>query len=239
MKSPELFVAGSSTQLPSLSETEYSPSLNHQAHKSANWMDQKVCQDRLPERSFHRWVQSNPRWTSMDRLPCKRLQQTIKSETTTRVILVSCFGAGIIGNELVGPFRVPDGFKMNALTYRNFLQDNFIPWSHSKCPAFRKNIIFMQDNAPSHAAPSTVEYLTNVGFKSEKLITWSSSPPDLNPKNLLKKKLYTGSKQYASKDELWDSILQSAQSIVAEEIENLTTDFWRFCQIMETTLIRV
>ena len=35
-------------------------------------------------------------------------------------------------------------------------------------------------------------------------------------------KLYTGGKQYASKDELWDSILQSAQSIGAEEIENLT-----------------
>ena len=35
-------------------------------------------------------------------------------------------------------------------------------------------------------------------------------------------KLYTGGKQYASKDELWDSILQSEQSIGAEEIENLT-----------------
>ena len=35
-------------------------------------------------------------------------------------------------------------------------------------------------------------------------------------------KLYTSDKQYASKDELWDSILQSAQSIGAEELENLT-----------------
>ena len=35
-------------------------------------------------------------------------------------------------------------------------------------------------------------------------------------------KLYTGGKQYTSKDELWDSILQSEQSIGAEEIENLT-----------------
>ena len=35
-------------------------------------------------------------------------------------------------------------------------------------------------------------------------------------------KLYTSDKQYASKDELWDSILQSAQSTGADEIENLT-----------------
>ena len=39
---------------------------------------------------------------------------------------------------------------------------------------------------------------------------------------MLKRKLYTGGKQYASKRELWDSIPQSAQSIGAEEIENLT-----------------
>ena len=68
------------------------------------------------------------------------------------------FWARIIGNELVGPFRVPGGVKMNALTYRNFLQDNFIPWYRSKRPAFRKKIIFMQDNAPSHVALSTVEF---------------------------------------------------------------------------------
>ena len=50
------------------------------------------------------------------------------------------FWAWIIGNELVGPFRVPDGVKMNTLTYRNFLQDNFILWYRSKRPAFRKKM---------------------------------------------------------------------------------------------------
>ena len=57
-------------------------------------------------------------------------------------------------------------------------------------------------------------------------MTWPSLSPNLSPMDnfwsLLKRKLYTGGKQYASKDELWDSILQSAQSIGAEELENLT-----------------
>ena len=57
-------------------------------------------------------------------------------------------------------------------------------------------------------------------------MTWPFLSPNLNPMDnfwsLLKRKLYTGGKQYASKDELWDSILQSAQSIGTEETENLT-----------------
>ena len=75
-------------------------------------------------------------------------------------------------------FRIPDGVKMNALTSRNFLQDNFIPWYCSKHPAFRKKIIYMQDNAQSHSAPSTVEYLGKSWTEERKiddiavLITW-------------------------------------------------------------------
>ena len=57
-------------------------------------------------------------------------------------------------------------------------------------------------------------------------MTWLSSSPDLNPRenfwSLLKRKLYTSGKQYASKDELLDCILQCAQSIGVEEIDNLT-----------------
>ncbi len=34
------------------------------------------------------------------------------------------FWAGINGHELVGPFRVPDGVKMNSAIYSKFLDDN-------------------------------------------------------------------------------------------------------------------
>ena len=138
------------------------------------------------------------------------------------------FWAGIIGNEFVGPFRVPDGVKMNALTYRNFLQDNFIPWYRSKRPASRKNIIFIQARQRTIACCSFHCWIPgNIWIQERKiddmavLITWPYNPIE-NFWSLLKRKLYTGGKQYASKDELWDSILQSAQSIGAEEIENLT-----------------
>ena len=90
------------------------------------------------------------------------------------------FWAEIIGNELVGPFRVTDGVKMNALTYRNFLQDNFIPWDRSKHPPFRKKIIY-SCKTPHHRmllVPLAVVYLGKVGLKSEKLMTWPSSSPE-------------------------------------------------------------
>ena len=36
--------------------------------------------------------------------------------------------AGIIGDELVGPFRVPDGLKLTAATYCEFLKKALEPW---------------------------------------------------------------------------------------------------------------
>ena len=49
------------------------------------------------------------------------------------------FWAALIGRDVVGPFRVPDGLKMNAQSYTKFLQDNFIPW-------YRKRIFQKEDN---------------------------------------------------------------------------------------------
>ena len=107
------------------------------------------------------------------------------------------------------------------------LKENFVPWYRRQRPAaFKKKIIFMQDNAPSHAARYTIEFLAKFGFKGDKLMTWPPSSPDLNPIenywSILKRRIYSGFQQDTSKDELWHGICQAAMSIGADEIQKLT-----------------
>ena len=70
--------------------------------------------------------------------------------------------AGIINNQIVGPFRVPDGVKMCAKSYVD-LQKNLrsgLRWYKKQPLALKRKMIFMHDNAPSHAAHYTREALT-------------------------------------------------------------------------------
>ena len=87
------------------------------------------------------------------------------------------FWAEIIGNELVGLFRVTDGVKMNALTYETFFK---IIFDRSKRPPFRKKIIYSCKTTHHRMlfVPLAVVYMAKVGFKSEKLMTWPSSSPE-------------------------------------------------------------
>lgn len=137
------------------------------------------------------------------------------------------FWAGIMGRELVGPFRVPDGVKMTSAKYVEFLTDHFLPWYKKKNRAFRSKIIFMHDNAPSHAAKNTSGSLAAMGIKGEKLMVWPPSSPDLNPiENLwsiIKQKIYEGGRQFTSKQQLWEAILTSCKDIKAETLQKLTS----------------
>ena len=130
------------------------------------------------------------------------------------------FWAALIGKEVVGPFRVPDGLKMNAQSYTQFLKENLLP------AAFKKKIIFMQDNAPSHAARYTIDFLAKHGFKEDKFMIWPPASPDLNPIenywSILKRQIYIGGRQYAWKDELWCGICEASKSITANEIQKLS-----------------
>ena len=65
---------------------------------------------------------------------------------------------------------VPEAFKINSATYADFLKRNFVPWYRKLRVAFRGKIIFIQDNAPSHAAHFTIAYLRKVYFNNEKLM---------------------------------------------------------------------
>ena len=58
------------------------------------------------------------------------------------------FQALIIGNELVGPWKVPEGVKMTSVPYVTFLKEHLEPWFESKPLSLKRKIIFMHDNVP-------------------------------------------------------------------------------------------
>ena len=46
--------------------------------------------------------------------------------------------AGIINDASVSPFAVPDGVKMNAQSYVEFLMKNFLPWYRKQQLALKR-----------------------------------------------------------------------------------------------------
>jgi transposase len=136
--------------------------------------------------------------------------------------------AAIYDNQLIGPFRVPDGVKLNSQNYCDFLWDNFFKkWYNRKSRAFKKSMIFMQDNAPSHASKYSTAFLAEKGIKGDTLMIWPPCSPDLNPiENLwsiLKRKIYHEGQQYSTLTSLWDTLVAVSAQISPEEIKKLTS----------------
>ena len=83
--------------------------------------------------------------------------------------------------DVVGPFKVPDGIKITCIHYVTFLEVNFIPWFKTKKFSFKRNLIFRQDNLPSHVAKNSLQYLQKIGFSGHHLMKWPVYSPDLTP----------------------------------------------------------
>ncbi|KAI4902938.1 hypothetical protein NFI96_005136 [Prochilodus magdalenae] len=97
---------------------------------------------------------------------------------------------------------------MTSIMYVEFLKQHLLPWFKKKNRAFPSKIIFMHDNAPSHAAKNTSASLAAMGIKGDKLMVWPPCSPDLNPiENLwsiIKRSVYDGGRQFTSKQQLWE-----------------------------------
>ena len=85
--------------------------------------------------------------------------------------------AGIINDAIVGPFAVPDGVKMNAKSYVEFLKKNFLPWYRKQRLALKRKMIFMHDNTPSHAARYTCDAMSKFGFSDGRVMLWPAYSP--------------------------------------------------------------
>lgn len=73
--------------------------------------------------------------------------------------------AGIINDELAGPFRVKDGWKINSQTCCQFVEDTLVKhWYKKNSETFQKAMIFRQDNAQSHTV-----WLASKGIKDSDL----------------------------------------------------------------------
>ena len=148
------------------------------------------------------------------------------------------FWAAIIKDELVGPFRVENGVKINSETYCDFLKKNFLPW-WKKVPAkVKKTLVFMQDNTSSHGSRYSREWLASRGFVDDRLMVWPAVSPDLNPIenfwSIIKNDLYKEGKQYCSLDELWKEIIDAAKRVDKDTINKLTSSVdKRLCSIIE------
>ena len=90
------------------------------------------------------------------------------------------FWAGIHGSTLIGPFLLPEALKLNSANYCQFLNQNFIPWLDLQNAELCNSLVFQQDNAPSHAACFTKEWLANKDFTVDKIIVWPTQSPNLN-----------------------------------------------------------
>ena len=137
------------------------------------------------------------------------------------------FWAGIIGDKVIGPYKVESGVKLDSDGYCKLLDEAFFPWYKTlKCGEKRK-FIFQQDNAPSHVLNKTMAYLKKKGISENEIMDWPANSPDLNPIEnywgILKREIYEGGRQFSSMNDLWEAVKDAAKSVPPSTVLKLTS----------------
>ena len=109
--------------------------------------------------------------------------------------------------------------NLNAEKYQNLLQKTLIPFKNAENG---RNLIFQADNAPSHTAISTKNWLQN----KIDCMDWPSVSPDLNPIEnmwgILSQRVYQGGKVYENVRQLRLAILKEWENIEVSVLNSLT-----------------
>ena len=70
---------------------------------------------------------------------------------------------------------------MDIISYQLLVRQNFEPWYPGLPPNEKKSLVFMHDNAPSHAAKNSMSYLASIGIFGSRLMNGPPASSDLNP----------------------------------------------------------
>ncbi len=105
--------------------------------------------------------------------------------------------------------------RQKSSNYVNLLKDKVKPFLESYFED--KNYYFQQDNCSIHVSKESIKWIEANFYR---IISWPSKSPDLNiienVWNLMEKIVYDG-KQHATKGELWTTIQNVAEVIMAEK----------------------
>lgn len=167
------------------------------------------------------WSDNNPHWMR---------------ETHTQRPQKLNVWAGIIGDQVVGPFFIDN--NLDGPSYLSLLRDELVPHLRHQFPTANQNefdnrIWYQQDGAPAHYALPVRNYLDQI-FPNRWIgrrgaLEWPPRSPDLNPMDFflwgyLKNKVYVTPP--TNLQDLRDRITLEARNISPEVFRNVRNGFY-------------
>lgn len=157
--------------------------------------------------NIHHWAYENP--------------HEIHQSSSQHRISINVW-AGILGDHLLGPHVLPH--RLNAVGYLNFLQNTLPDYLDDIPLDVRRQMWFMHDGAPPHAARPVQEHLNQTfahWIGRGGTVPWPARSPDFNPLDFflwgyLKNLVYDRRQEILDVEDLRDRVVTAAQLIRQE-----------------------